>query len=286
MQVRACAKTNLYLAVTGRRGDGYHDIESLFVPLPGLSDQVTVERDSRGLRVDCDQEGVPTDAANLAGKAAAAACRKWGVAPDVRIHIEKRIPVAAGLGGGSSDAAAVLRALPALFDREYDAGEALETARNLGADVPFFLQQTACIAHGIGDRLTPVKARPLPLLLVNPGFPVATPWAYSVVKPSPGPGIGAMVEAIADGDPGCVADASYNAFEPGVFRKFPILQLLAESTVAAGALAARLSGSGPTLLVFLPEAASGAAVEDALRRKFDAPLWCWHGESGPGQSQV
>ena len=180
--VQAPAKINLFLRVLGRRSDGYHDLESWMQKLD-LYDIIELELYA-GDRIEffCDDKSIPADQTNLAVRAAIAffdlseKCKGYGL----RLSLQKNIPVAAGLGGGSSDAGTVLRGLNELFDREFSESQLLELARPLGADVPFFVVgHDAVVATGIGDIMYPVD--PLDncsFVLVNPDFFVSTAWAF------------------------------------------------------------------------------------------------------------
>ena len=178
--VEAPAKVNLFLKILGKRPDGYHNLQSLMCPL-GLSDRITLSPLSDGIRVRVKGGGglVPETPENLVGKAATAFFSRVGHAGGVDIHLEKRIPVAAGLGGGSSDAASVLLLLNRLFGSPLSAETLKELALPLGADVPFFIHGGACLAEGVGEVLASArKIDPMGVVLVNPGFPVSTPMVY------------------------------------------------------------------------------------------------------------
>ena len=177
--MKSGGKINLFLRVTGCRADGYHTLETLFLPLDSPADELTVEfAAAPGIVLECGDRELAGNA-NLAYRAAERYAAASGIRPSWNIRLEKRIPVAAGLGGGSADAAAVLT----LLERHYGAlgAEGLKRlARSLGADVPFFLDRRPMVGRGIGDELTPLAgALPkLHFMLVNPGFPVSAKWAY------------------------------------------------------------------------------------------------------------
>jgi len=174
----APAKLNLSLRVLGKRADGFHEIETLMVALPGLADRVSLEpADEFGF--ECDAEGVPSDERNLAVKAVRVFEEMTGTRVAGRLRLEKRIPHGAGLGGGSSDAAAVLRLLAKRHGEAAEAAQMHELAARLGSDVPFFLRGGAAWCRGRGERIEPADAPPpLRLLLLKPWFGVDTPDAY------------------------------------------------------------------------------------------------------------
>lgn len=179
--LHAPAKINLFLHVLGRRSDGYHDLETWMQKLD-LSDRVFLEKcEGTGIDFSCD-DPLLSGETNLAVRAAKSFFTVLGktVLPKVRIHLEKKIPVAAGLGGGSSDAGTVLRGLNLLFGQPFSETELIKIARPLGSDVPFFtVEHTAVIAHGTGDIMSPVDPlRDCTFILVNPGFFVSTRWVF------------------------------------------------------------------------------------------------------------
>lgn len=279
--LNAPAKINLYLRVIGRRPDGYHDLETVFWPLPGLYDTLTLEpRAKPGITLTCSDPELPGDEKNLAWRAAKAFAESAGVPTAWRLHLEKRIPVAAGLGGGSSDAAAVLRLLNDHHGHPLTDAKLHALARGLGADVPFFLQPVPALATGIGDTLTAltVGATVLPLLLINPGVPISTAWAYrhwDTAPLPPAPPVTDAVAALAAGDLSRLAAASYNSLEHCALRKFPALQLLLEFLRAQpGCLATHISGSGATVYALCQPGVPGVLAE-AVRQRFDAPFWFW-----------
>lgn len=279
MQIRAFAKINLYLAIVGKRTDGYHDVESVLVRLPDLFDSLTVEHNpGGGIVLSCEGLAVPCDRTNLVWRAAEEFSEAAGINADWRVHLAKQIPIAAGLGGGSSDAAATLLAMRQLSGAGTGEAELRAIGSRLGADVPFFLCDGPCIARGIGDVLSAIPAgTPVPVVLINPRFPVSTAWAYNTVTAQTGPGLAPMLEALVSGEPSQVAGAVYNGFEEIVFAKFPLLEMIAESARAAGALCVRLSGSGATLFAVLESIDAAGPVCRALEQQFGDMLWLWCG---------
>lgn len=173
LSVAAPAKLNLFLAVTGRRPDGYHDLFSLFCPL-SLADQIDLRFDAPGIDLRCDHPQVPNGPANLAWKAAERFFEAVDRRPGVQLILHKRIPVAAGLGGGSSNAAAVLAALNGAFNRPLSEDRLHRIAAGIGADVPFFLVGGPALAMGVGDHLQPVTGLPHRWVILLT-FPFAVP---------------------------------------------------------------------------------------------------------------
>ncbi len=279
----APAKVNLSLRVAGRRGDGFHEIETLIVALPGLADRVTIEwgAGGGGLVCACDAPDVPCGEDNLAVRAVRAFEQAAGVRVDATLRLAKRIPAGAGLGGGSSDAAAVLR----LLERRFAGGGPVacgELAARLGSDVPFFLGGGAAWCRGRGERVEPAAGvASLRLLLLKPWFGVATADAYRRWRDAaPLPGVGF-------GPQWCAAGELVNDLERPVFAKHLFLAQLKEWLRARdGVEAALMSGSGSTVFAVLREGADGGEIAAAARRELDPGLWWWSGWSASGEWRV
>ena len=264
-----CSKVNLSLAVTAKRPDGYHDLDSLFYPFRDPSDEIRLEDmpAASGVAIRCDAPGVPLEPEkNLCGKAVHAYCKAAGMdAPGLVIHLEKHIPVAAGMGGGSADCATVLRLLQERFHALSDA-QLEAVAFSLGADVPFFLNPRSSRVTGAGELRTPVDGLPerLPILLAAPQFPVSAAWAYrhmdlarAVAEP---PRTDELIDSLRRRDFESAAKFMRNDLEHALFVKFPLLVLLRRFLLENGALHVMVSGSGPTLLaLFRDDAAAHAA---------------------------
>ena len=183
MRIFAPAKVNLFLRIVGQRSDGYHLLDSLMAPV-SLYDAIEIQAERReqsesSITLTCDKPDLPTDQLNLAYRAAVLICRATETTATIRIDLQKNIPAGAGLGGGSSDAAAVLKALNRLLSLGLNVSQLCQLAAQIGADVPFFIPCGLARVSGIGDILTPLA--PLPrrwLVIVVPPFTVSTPWAY------------------------------------------------------------------------------------------------------------
>lgn len=254
MRARSYAKINWSLRVTGRRSDGFHDLETLFQTI-SLHDTLTFARAER-LEVTCDDASIPVDETNLVVRAA----RALGV-DAVKIHIEKRIPPGGGLGGGSSNAATALKVLSAMFGID---ASLPEIALSLGSDVPFFLVGGTAFATGRGDVLTPLAGvPPVPLLLLLPEEKVLTREAFRALRSFSAP-LGLERSRAVAGDLYAHQGELVNDFEAPVFEMLPRLRELRERLLGAGASWARMSGSGSTLVGAFRETAS----RDAALQRF------------------
>lgn len=263
--IEAPVKINLHLQIIGRRPDGYHDLDSLMLKLQ-LADQLRLTlRDNESLNLVCLGADLPEDETNLAFRAALVFLRENSISQGVDIELNKKVPVAAGLGGGSSDAAAVLLGLNELHQSHLPEEKMLAMARQLGADVSFFIiNSVAARAEGVGDRLTPVTMQDdFRVLLVNPGFPVSTRWAYEnfALTTADNPYIlGRHLNNRGKVDIFALDDASRlaNDLESVTIGRFPEIGMIKKELLADGAEIALMTGSGPTVfgLFLVPEKAA------------------------------
>jgi 4-diphosphocytidyl-2-C-methyl-D-erythritol kinase len=248
LTLTAAAKVNLALEVLGRRADGYHEIVTVLQTVD-LSDRLVLE-EAPGLQLRTAAVTVPSDARNLALRAAGALREAAQVQRGVRLTLDKRIPVAAGLGGGSADAAAVLLGLNRLWRLRWPLDRLSEVATTLGMDVPFFLRGGGALATGRGEKLEPVPSPGLALVLVNPRVGSSTAEVYGRVTPemyTDGGRARALVEALRSRRTARVAQSLYNGLEAAAGPAQPEIGRMQAALLAAGALGAAMSGSGPTV---------------------------------------
>lgn len=248
LALSAAAKINLALEVLGKRPDGYHEIATVMQAVD-LSDRLVLE-DAEVLELSASAPDVPTDGSNLALRAARGLREAAGVERGVRITLDKRIPVAAGLGGGSTDAAAALLGLNRLWGLRWPAARLGEVAVTLGMDVSFFLRGGAALGTGRGERLEPVAGGTLALVLVHPRLGASTAEIYGGVTPemySDGSRARRMVAALGSRRPATVAQSLYNGLERVAAARHPQVRQMEAALLAAGALGAAMSGSGLTV---------------------------------------
>ena len=273
LTLTAAGKVNLALEVLGKRADGYHELATVMQTID-LADRLTIE-DADELAITTTSPDVPADGGNLALRAAAALREASKVDRGVRIGLDKRIPVAAGLGGGSSDAAAVLLGLNRLWGLRWSRERLAEVAEKLGMDVPFFLRGGVALGTGRGEKVTPLQGAPLALVLVNPGEPLSTAAVYGRVAPamySDGTRTRTMVEALRTRKPGRVALSLYNGLEAAATGIRPDLARMRAALTAAGALGTVMSGSGPTVFGVARSFEQARQIRARLAR---ASWGCW-----------
>ena len=266
IRIFAPAKVNLGLSVLLRRPDGYHDLSTLMAPL-SVGDELEVSA-AAGLSLAVIGAELPTDSGNLVYRAAAAYLRAAGQPGGARITLHKRLPLAAGLGGGSSDAASTLLALARLYPAPVNLPE---LARRLGADVPFFLPGGAALAEGTGERLTPADVPGVWLVLLNPGIAISAADAYRWLDEeghyTPPLNIHSVQGALRSGGP-----VPYvNALQPAVLVRHPQVSAALSAVTQAGLHSPLMSGSGSTVFALARDERQARATQAALQVQF--PTW-------------
>lgn len=250
IRLKAYGKINIGLDVTGKRPDGYHLVKMILQTVD-LYDDVLVRKIPEGIQIKTNKPFIPCDERNLAYKAAKAVMEHCGIKEGVRIDIGKRIPVAAGMAGGSTDAAAVLKAMDKMFDLNLSAETMDALAVKLGADVPFCLRRGTYLAEGIGEELTKLPDMPHCFcLLVNPGFGVSTKEAYDridEIEDLKHPDIDRVISGLGRKDKWEVASAMGNVLEQAVIPKHPEIEEIKQKMKSLGAFGTMMSGSGPTV---------------------------------------
>lgn len=279
IEVEAPAKTNLWLRILGKREDGYNEIDTRMVGL-SLSDKIAIEviSDSQELSFSCSDDSLGTGEDNLVVRAIRIIEERSERRFGLRIHLDKQIPLAAGLGGGSSDAAAVLKCMNLLFDLNFSIDDLSEMAATLGSDVPFFVYESPCDCTGRGEIVTPVKIeQELPVLLVKPPFGVSAAWAYQNREKS------IEIPGVVYSPQVCPWGEMRNDLERPVFEKFLFLARLKgwlldqEETHAA-----IMSGSGSTLIVVLVKSDVGERLTEKIKERFGETMWTYVGHTLTG----
>lgn len=270
---RAYAKINLTLDVTGKRADGYHTVRMVMQSI-GLYDDVTVTPvGGGGVRLRSNLPYLPCDGRNLAVRAATLFYTRTGLQnPGVEIALHKRIPVAAGLAGGSTNAAAVLLALDTLHDTQLGLDTLCQYGLELGADVPYCIRGGTMLAEGIGEILTPLPAMPrCYVVLAKPPFSVSTADIYAKMNGgnvSPRPDTAGMLAALAAGDYPGVCHRLYNVMEPVTGARHPEIAEIRDLLLSYGADGAVMSGSGPTTYGLFAGEARAREAQEALEKRF------------------
>ena len=266
MFIQAPAKVNYRLDVVGRRPNGYHDLRMIMQRV-NLCDEVTLRLAAQpGIRVTCGQQGVPEGEGNIAWKAARALLELSGVEQGVEIEIVKQIPVAAGLGGGSSDCAAVLLGLNELLGLGLSRERLMAIGVKLGADVPFFVFGQTALAEGIGELLTPLAKVPTAwVVLVNPNLPVSTAWVYQNLQLTQRDQLAKLPNSFENVAELC--GILGNDLESVTIPAFPVIDEIKRSLISHGAAGALMSGSGPTVFGLFEDEATARQAGASLQQQ-------------------
>jgi 4-diphosphocytidyl-2-C-methyl-D-erythritol kinase len=275
-------KVNLLLNILGKRPDGYHELETVMHPV-AVFDRLTFERGGRGVELTCNEPSLPTDTRNLAYRAATVFLQAAGISEGVRLRLEKSIPIAAGLGGGSGNAATTLLGLNELFGHPLAAERLHTLAAALGSDIPFFLQNKPALASGRGERIEPLENFPAlrgaAFLLIHPGFGIATSWTYQQLARFPAalhgqPGRARkLVSALQTAGLKEAGTGFYNSLEAPALEKYPLLALFQDFLRENGAAATLMSGSGSTTFALTVTKTEAETLAERFRGRFGQTNW-------------
>ena len=249
-EIKANAKINLGLDVVGRLENVYHEVRMIMQSV-GIADTLTLEKIPSGIIVNTSSGELPTDENNLIYRAAKLMMEEFAIPGGVRIYLEKRIPIAAGMAGGSTDAAATMKGINQLYDLGIETGRLMELGVRIGADVPYCVMGGTALAEGIGEKLTALEDAPAPFLLVaKPECGVSTKYVYEHLDAEGvkcHPDIDGMVEAIREGSLQGIVDRLGNVLESVTVKAHPEIAGLKSRMMELGALGSLMSGSGPTV---------------------------------------
>ena len=264
-RIKAYAKINLGLDVVGRLKNGYHEVKMVMQTV-GIYDVLDFQRTAGGIVITTDSGELPTNEDNLIYKAAKLMIEKYHITEGVKIHLEKHIPIAAGMAGGSTDAAATLKGMNRLFDLGCTLKDLMELGVNIGADVPYCVMGGTALAEGIGEKLTPLAPAPdCYVLVAKPDINVSTKYVYEHLDAQEirkHPDIDGMVEAIAEESLQGILDRMENVLETVTVSAYPIIQKIKDRMKELGAINSLMSGSGPTVFGIFVE-------KDMARRAYD-----------------
>ncbi|MEI9866612.1 MAG: 4-(cytidine 5'-diphospho)-2-C-methyl-D-erythritol kinase [Limisphaerales bacterium] len=275
-------KVNLLLNILGKRADGFHELETVMQPVK-ICDELTFESGGFGLQLSCSNPELPTDAKNLVHRAAMAFLAAANISEGVRIHLQKNLPLAGGIGGGSANAAVTFTALNELFDSPLSPEKLHELAAALGSDIPFFLHDQPALATGRGEKVELLQNFPALIgkafLLIHPGFGISTPWSYQNLARFPEalngrPGRAQeLISCLQTEDWPAIANGFYNSLEAPAFEKFPILSLYKDFLRENGALVSLMSGSGSTTFGIIKNVATAEVLTEKFKSQFGASGW-------------
>lgn len=259
---KAYGKLNLSLDTIGKREDGYHLVRMIMQTV-NLFDEITIQtKPTPGISLTTNREDLPTDENNLIYKAAQLLLEEFHLDTGLSIHLEKHIPVAAGMAGGSADCAATLSAMNSLFSLGLSEQELMDRGVRLGADIPYCILGGTALSEGIGEILTPLTdIVPCKVLLVKPDIDVSTKWVYTTLRWNElesHPDIDGMLHALASHSLSGVCDKLENVLETVTIPSYPVIQEIKDKMLELGAANAMMSGSGPTVFGLFPDEAKGS----------------------------
>jgi 4-diphosphocytidyl-2-C-methyl-D-erythritol kinase len=282
LQKKSPCKVNLLLNILGKRADGFHELETIMHPVE-LCDEMTFERAGAGLHLTCSHPALPTDGRNLVRRAATSFLAAARISDGVRIHLQKHLPLAGGIGGGSANAAVTFSALNEMFGSPLPLDKLHALAAALGSDVPFFLYAKPALAIGRGEQVQTLEDFPAlrgrAFFLVHPGFGISTPWSYQNLARFPHalngrPGRAQkLVSLLQGGDVRLAAAEMYNSLEAPAFDKFPVLALYQEFLREHGAPVALMSGSGSTTFAIADNLAAADTLAERFKSQFGNHGW-------------
>ncbi len=282
LEKKSPCKVNLILNILGKRADGFHELETVMQPV-NVCDEMTFERGGGGIRLLCSHPELPCDSKNLVHRAATSFLAAAKISDGVKIHLQKNLPLAGGIGGGSANAAVTFSALNELFGRPLPLEKLHELAAALGSDVPFFLHGQPALATGRGEKIRLLENFPAlrgrAILLAHPGFGIATPWSYQNLARFPAALDGQkgraekLIALLQTNNWPAVADGFYNSLEAPAFDKFPVLQLYQEFLRAHGAHVSLMSGSGSTTFAICETLAAAENLAEKFKSQFGNNGW-------------
>ncbi|MEI6396161.1 MAG: 4-(cytidine 5'-diphospho)-2-C-methyl-D-erythritol kinase [Verrucomicrobiota bacterium] len=282
LEKQSPCKVNLLLNILRKRADGFHELETVMHPVR-VFDRLSLARGGQGIELTCSEPSLPTDPRNLVYRAADLFLKAARIKEGVRLHLEKKIPLAAGLGGGSSNAAATLLGMNELFGGPLAPEKLQLIAAFLGSDVPFFLQSNPALATGRGEQIQPLELFPAlsdaVFLLIHPGFGIATSWAYQHLAHFPAalngqPGRAQkLILLLRTADIKTAGTEFYNSLEAPALEKYPLLVLFQEFLCANGAAVTLMSGSGSTTFAIVQGQAAAETLAEKFKARFGLGNW-------------
>jgi 4-diphosphocytidyl-2-C-methyl-D-erythritol kinase len=271
LRLESPAKVNLRLEILKRREDGYHELRTVFQKI-SLHDTLCFSlKRGRGVSITADHPGLPVGKKNLVYRAVQSMLEVSGDRGGVHVEIEKRIPLGAGLGGGSSNAATTMKALNQLLEMNLPDKELMRMGLEIGADVPFFFLESAAIGSGIGERLEKVKLPNLWYVLIYPDFEVSTRWAYrnfGLTKQQFHINLHRFLKT-----PDGISRILLNHLEAVVSKKYPQIDVMKKTLLSAGALGAVMTGSGPTVFGLFPDGKSADGAYEKVGKMVRSKGW-------------
>jgi 4-diphosphocytidyl-2-C-methyl-D-erythritol kinase len=280
VEIDSYSKINLTLNILAKRQDGYHNIETIMQSI-NLADRVFIKEEKEGIKIKCNHPQVPIDDQSLAYRSAEKILNRCRVTKGVKIEIDKKIPLASGMAGGSANSASILVGINKLFTLNLSNEDLRGMGEELGMDVPFCIQNGTALAYHRGEKVTslsPVNP-PLWIIIINPGFEIPTKWAYNnldlnLIKREKN-NTKAMLEALKGGGARGIAKNLFNSFEELIIEKYPEIGKIKDRLIEEGALGALMSGSGSTVFAIAQNEEQALKIYKNLKSEYKS-IWIVH----------
>ena len=270
IELKAYAKINLAIDLLGKRPDNYNEVKMIMQTI-NIFDKIYIEKVEKGIVLESDTPNIPNDDRNIAYKAANYVLNQYDIDSGVKIKIEKNIPISAGLAGGSTDAAAVIKGMNKLFGLNLDNNTLLKLGEKMGADVPYCMLKNTALATGIGEKITKLpNIGSIDVVLIKPRFGVSTASVYKNFDyslPKKRPDFDILINAITNRDINTLAHNMVNVLETVTQTKNPVIKDIKEQLVSNGAIGAMMSGSGPTVFALFKDNHSAKNAYEVMKNK-------------------
>jgi 4-diphosphocytidyl-2-C-methyl-D-erythritol kinase len=280
IEIDSYSKINLTLNILAKRQDGYHNIETIMQSI-NLTDKIYIKEEKEGIKIKCNHPMVPVDDQSLTYRSAKMILNRCGITKGVKIEIDKKIPLASGMAGGSSNSASILVGINKLFTLNLSNKELREIGEELGMDVPFCIQNGTALAYHKGEKVTPLPLinPPLWIIIINPGFEIPTKWAYNnldfeQIKKEKN-NTKAMLKALKERELQGIAKNLFNSFEGLIIKKYPEIEKIKDRIIQEGALGTLMSGSGPTVFGIAPDKEQALKIYRKLKSEYKS-IWAVH----------
>lgn len=280
IEIDSYSKINLTLNILAKRQDGYHNIETIMQSV-NLADRIFIKEEKEGIRIKCNHPLVPVDTQSLTYRSAEKILNRYRITKGVKIEINKKIPLASGMAGGSANSASILVGINKLFALNLSNKDLREIGEELGMDVPFCIQNGTALAYHKGEKVIPLPLinPPLWIIIVNPGFEIPTKWAYNSldldqIKKEKN-NIEAMLKALKERELEGIAKNLFNSFEELVIEKYPEIGKIKDRLTEEGALGALMSGSGPTVFGIAQNKEQALKIYEKLKPEYKS-IWIVH----------
>jgi 4-diphosphocytidyl-2-C-methyl-D-erythritol kinase len=280
VEIDSYSKINLTLNILAKRQDGYHNIETIMQSI-NLADRVFIKEEKEGIKIKCNHPQVPIDDQSLAYRSAEKILNRCRVTKGVKIEIDKKIPLASGMAGGSANSASILVGINKLFTLNLSNEDLRGMGEELGMDVPFCIQNGTALAYHRGEKVTSLSPinPPLWIIIINPGFEIPTKWAYNnldlnLIKREKN-NTKAMLEALKGGGARGIAKNLFNSFEELIIEKYPEIGKIKDRLIEEGALGALMSGSGSTVFGIAQNEEQALKIYKNLKSEYKS-IWIVH----------